>query len=99
MDIEGWRNEIDEIDMELLRLLNIRARLAIKIGDLKRAARLPLCNPQREAEVLAHVREANAGPLDDDMVAGLFRQIIVASRQVEGSSCEQAPRTLREVTL
>ena len=29
MDIEHWRKEIDEVDAELLRLLNVRARLAI----------------------------------------------------------------------
>jgi len=35
MDIQHWRSEIDEIDRELLRLLNMRARLAIKVGTLK----------------------------------------------------------------
>ena len=38
MDIEHWRKEIDEVDAELLRLLNIRARLALKVGALKKAA-------------------------------------------------------------
>ncbi len=42
MDIEHWRSEIDEIDKELLRLLNMRARLAIKVGILKKAARITL---------------------------------------------------------
>ena len=32
MNIEYWRSEIDETDRELLRLLNRRARLAIKVG-------------------------------------------------------------------
>jgi chorismate mutase len=32
MDIEHWRKEIDEVDLELLRLLNVRARLALKVG-------------------------------------------------------------------
>ena len=48
MDIEHWRNEIDQIDREILRLLNMRARLAIKVGNLKKAADLPLCDPDRE---------------------------------------------------
>ena len=41
MDIEYWRNEIDEIDAQLLRLLNMRARLALKVGALKKAKDLP----------------------------------------------------------
>ena len=36
MDIEHWRKEIDEVDAELLRLLSVRARLALKVGALKK---------------------------------------------------------------
>ena len=99
MDIEDWRSQIDVIDLELLHLLNIRARLAIRVGALKQAACLPLCDPEREAEVLEHVQEANKGPLDDETVAKLFRQIINASRQVEKENCEEVSGTLQEVTL
>ena len=52
MDIEHWRREIDEIDKEILRLLNLRASLAIKVGTLKKAADLPFCDPERERYVL-----------------------------------------------
>jgi chorismate mutase len=52
MDIEHWRREIDEVDGELLRLLNIRARLAIKVGTLKRATGLPLRDLDREHSVV-----------------------------------------------
>ena len=59
MDIERWRNEIDEIDEELLRLLNMRARLAIKVGSLKRASGIPVRD--REREVRGQVREVLPG--------------------------------------
>ncbi|MFN2494249.1 MAG: chorismate mutase, partial [Pyrinomonadaceae bacterium] len=59
MDIEYWRTEIDEIDRELLRLLNRRARLAMKVGALKRVAGLPCCDPDRERVVLGTLRQAN----------------------------------------
>ncbi len=36
MTIEDWRAEIDAIDDELLRLLNNRASLAVKVGESKR---------------------------------------------------------------
>ncbi len=84
MDIEHWRKEIDEIDTELLRLLNMRARLALKVGALKQAAHLPFCDPERERIVLHRLQELNAGPLDERAVDKVFRRIIRESRRVQG---------------
>jgi chorismate mutase len=83
MDIEYWRKEIDDIDAELLRLLNMRARLALKVGALKQAADLPFCDPDRERTVLQRLRELNSGPLDERAVGKVFRRIICESRRVE----------------
>ena len=83
MNIEYWRAEIDEVDRELLRLLNRRARLAIKVGALKRVAGLPCCDPDREQVVLSTLRRANTGPLDSRAVTKLFRRIIRESRRIE----------------
>lgn len=84
MDIEHWRKEIDEIDDQLLRLLNTRARLALKVGALKQAAHLPFCDPERERTVLQRLQEINAGPLDERAVDKVFRRIIRESRRVQG---------------
>ena len=84
MDIDHWRKEIDEIDAELLRLLNIRARLALKVGALKQAAHLPFCDPERERTVLHRLQGLNAGPLDERAVDKVFRRIIRESRRVQG---------------
>ncbi len=84
MDIEHWRKEIDEIDVELLRLLNIRARLALKVGALKQAAHLPFCDPERERIVLHRLQQMNPGPLDERAVDKVFRRIIRESRRVQG---------------
>ena len=83
MDIEHWRKEIDEIDAELLRLLNMRARLALKVGALKHAANLPFCDPDRERSVLERLQEINCGPLDKRAVDKVFRRIIRESRRVQ----------------
>jgi chorismate mutase len=83
MDIDHWRKEIDQIDAELLRLLNLRARLALKVGALKQAAQLPYCDPERERVVLQRLQEINAGPLDQRAVGKVFRRIIRESRRVE----------------
>src|ERR1051326_1598683 len=61
MDIEHWRKEIDEIDAELLRLLNMRARLALKVGAIKQTLDLPCRDPERERSVLQRLQEINDG--------------------------------------
>jgi len=83
MDIEHWRREIDDIDVELLRLLNMRARLALKVGALKQAANIPFCDPDRERNVLQRLQEINSGPLDERAVDKVFRRIIRESRRVQ----------------
>ncbi|MER3428477.1 MAG: chorismate mutase [Pyrinomonas sp.] len=80
--IEDWRAEIDRIDKELLHLLNERARIALEIGALKRTTGAPLYDGARERQVLAHVRCANRGPLDDRAVMKIFRRIIGETRRV-----------------
>lgn len=88
MNIEHWRNEIDELDREILRLLNMRARLAMKVGVLKRVAGLPLNDPDRERLVLRRLDELNSGPLDSQAIGRLFRRIIRESRRVQVQSEE-----------
>jgi chorismate mutase/prephenate dehydratase len=88
MNIEYWRTEIDEVDRELLQLLNRRARLAMKVGSLKRVAGLPFCDPEREQVVLRTLQQANTGPLDRRAITKVFRRIIRESRRVEAQAVE-----------
>jgi len=90
MTIEDWRVEIDKVDAELLRLLNLRAGLAVRVGETKRVAGLSVFDGGREQEVVERARRANAGPLDDAAVERLFRLIIAESRRVEERAVEQS---------
>ena len=83
MDIEYWRKEIDEVDAQLLRLLNMRARLALKVGAIKTAKQLSFCDPDREQYVLTRLQDLNPGPLDRRAVYKLFRRIIRESRRIQ----------------
>lgn len=83
MSIKEQRAEIDAIDSELIRLLNMRARLAIKVGELKRDAGLSICDREREHEVIERACQANSGPLDENAIIRLFQCIIRESRLVE----------------
>lgn len=88
MKIEDLRAEIDTIDDELLRLLNRRARLAVEVGMVKRAAGRPLYDPSRERDILTRVGEANTGPLDARAITKLFQRIIQETRRIEAQAAE-----------
>jgi len=78
-----FRRRIDDIDEQLVKLLNVRASIALEIGRIKHANGEPIYQPGREAEVLAHVRESNKGPLDEGAVTRLFERIIDEARRLE----------------
>jgi chorismate mutase len=83
VDIEDWRLEIDRIDAELVQLLNRRSHCAIEIGRIKRALDMPIYSPEREKQVIEHVKSLNPGPLGNDAIQRLFERIIDESRRLE----------------
>jgi chorismate mutase len=82
-DLDDLRKRIDLLDESLVRLLNARAACALEIGRLKREMGMPIYQPTREAEVLAHVQALNNGPLDDQVIKRLFERIIDEARHLE----------------
>ncbi|RUM54329.1 MAG: prephenate dehydratase [Methylococcus sp.] len=79
------RKQIDSIDSEILALMNKRASLAVEVARTKSKAGEKICfyRPDREAEVLNGVREKNPGPLKDDTVVLVFREIMSACLALE----------------
>ena len=67
MTLDDLRQDIDRVDEVLVRLLNERARCVCEIGRLKKEQGIEIYQPDREKEVLKHVREvACEGPLGPD---------------------------------
>jgi chorismate mutase len=87
-DFDRWRNQIDEIDQQLVRLLNERSQCAVEIGHIKKKLNLPAWQPQREAEILRNVVKSNHGPLDDAAIRRLFERIIDEARSLERHAME-----------
>lgn len=92
MDISDWRKKIDEIDGRLVELLSARARAAHEIGRLKRDAGLPIYEPDRERAVLAHIAQANAGPLSERELISIYERIMDIMRLIQQE--EIAPETV-----
>ncbi len=80
-DIARLRAEIDSLDGELLGLVNRRAALARRVGEVKQGA--PAYRPEREAEILRRMAADNPGPLPAERVTGIFREVISACRSME----------------
>ncbi len=79
-DLGGIRESIDEIDARIHALLNERARLAQQVGISKTRAgkAVDFYRPEREAQVLRKAIKRNQGPLRDEEIARLFREIMSA---------------------
>ena len=80
------RHRMDELDAELVALLNERARCAGAIGRLKETVGLAVYQPDREVQVLNHVRSVNTGPFDGAAITRLFERIIDEARRLEDSN-------------
>jgi len=90
MDITDWREKIDEIDRDLVRLLNERARCVMEIGRIKRDNKLPIEEPHREQQVLRNALVTNRGPLSSQAMERVFAQIVEEGRQLQRELFESA---------
>lgn len=82
-EIYDIRELIDAIDSSLLKLLNVRSSLALKIGALKKLHNLAVYDPTREKEIVERLISENTGPLDSNAVVRLFERIIDEARRLE----------------
>jgi chorismate mutase/prephenate dehydratase len=79
--LDSIRTRIDDIDQRIHDLLNERARFAQQVGESKRSEGLSTADfykPEREAQVLRKALERNQGPLRNEEIARLFREIMSA---------------------
>ncbi|MGF1548386.1 MAG: prephenate dehydratase [Thiotrichales bacterium] len=85
-ELAALRQTIDQIDRDLVALINRRARAAQQVAAVKRAhnaAVTTFYRPEREADVLRRIQRENPGPLDNEEVARLFREIMSACLALE----------------
>jgi chorismate mutase/prephenate dehydratase len=79
-ELARLREGIDAIDSEVLRLINERAKIAHRIGEIKQGV---IYRPEREAQVLRRLAEENPGPLSDQAVQRISREIMSACLALE----------------
>lgn len=83
--LENLRDEIDNIDQEIQRLITNRAKLAKEVAVVKKQAgeHVEFYRPEREAQVLQKIKKRNKGVLSDNNMAHIFREIMSACLVLE----------------
>jgi len=83
MSLEELRNQINELDHQLVKLLNERSRVVVEIGKLKSKTGGQIYAPEREKEILAEIVKANQGPLPDKCLVAIWRELMSGSFVLE----------------
>ena len=79
-----YRQQIEQLDRDLVSLLAKRVALSKEIGAMKRVAGLPTLDPAREAEVIRRAAAlARDASLNDEKVRDIFWHVIGLSRAVQ----------------
>lgn len=82
-NLADLRVQIDALDKELLTLLNRRALVAEQVGEVKKREGTPFFRPDRVAQVIEKIQRANMGPLKNEHVEAVWREIMSACLALE----------------
>ena len=82
--LKKFRTKIDIIDKKLLDLLNQRANIAKQVADYKKSSNNTIIfRPDRESQIIKNLRSINKGPLNDDHIHNIYREIISSCLSLE----------------
>jgi chorismate mutase/prephenate dehydratase len=82
-NLEQVRDEINQVDDELVHLLSKRAQLSISVGRFKESGQESVFKPFREKDVLDRIVAANPGPLPAEHLQAIYREILSSSRSLQ----------------
>jgi chorismate mutase/prephenate dehydratase len=83
MNMADHRKAIDEIDAKLVQLLNERTQHVLGIGEIKRRAGQEIYAPHRERAVLNRISRLNKGPITNESLHAVFREIMSSALSLE----------------
>jgi chorismate mutase/prephenate dehydratase len=87
MSLEDLRKKIDEVDIEMVKLLAERMRIAEKIGGEKIGQGKQIRDSEREKKVLENVKSlAQKEKISEEDIASVYRQIVNVAKRVQGAS-------------
>ncbi|MFH1540694.1 MAG: prephenate dehydratase [Elusimicrobiota bacterium] len=81
--IEKIRSKIDKIDKKILEFINERVNLAIEIGKVKSEKKEDIFVPVREKKIISNLKNLNKGPITNEALSDIFREILNVSRSIQ----------------
>jgi chorismate mutase/prephenate dehydratase len=92
--LTAYRQQIDSLDQRIVELIQQRARAVEEVGNIKRAAHLPVTVPSRERQVIEKAQElAKRGPLPAEAVGRIFQKLVEEMRNWEAKLNAAAPQS------
>jgi 3-deoxy-7-phosphoheptulonate synthase / chorismate mutase len=89
-ELNQLRERVEEINLQLLELINERARAVQEIGRVKESQGVNKYDPVREREMLNKIKEHNDGPFEDSVILHLFKQIFKAGLDLQKDDHKKA---------
>lgn len=88
-DLNALRENIETLNIEILKLLSERGEIAKQIGQEKRKQGTAIYDPEREKQMINKLLDLNDGPFDDNVIKQLFKEIFKASTELQKSESEK----------
>ncbi len=85
MNIPEHRKAIDKLDAQIVKLLNDRTRHVLEIGEIKLKAGEEIYVPHRERAVLQRICRLNEGPMADESLRAIYREVMSSALSLEKS--------------
>lgn len=85
MNIPEHRKAIDGLDAQIVKLLNERTRHVLAIGQIKMTAGEEIYAPHRERAVLNRISRLNQGPIANESLHAIYREIMSSALSLEKS--------------
>ena len=76
------RKRIDALDKRIVELLNQRAALSLEVGRVKAATSAAVFRPSREKEILTRLTRLNRGPMPEEHLHSIYREIFSSAQQL-----------------
>jgi chorismate mutase/prephenate dehydratase len=83
MTLKNLRRQIDSLDKKITRLLNMRAKITLGIARIKHQSGESIYSPTRERDVLEKISMVNQGPLSNNALEAIYREIMSCSLSLE----------------
>src|SRR3989442_8232116 len=85
MNIPEHRKAIDKLDTQIVKMLNERTRHVLEIGEIKLKAGEEIYAPHRERAVFQRVCRRNSGPISNESLRAIYREIMSSALALEKS--------------